>query len=84
MRDVCEKYEEDFKTSEKLERNFIEIIVKYEKNLNFFLESFKRKVELLVSRMKTSRKFKEKMKKKNWKEFKRNKIKLIELKNRKK
>ncbi len=33
---VCGKYEEDFKTWEKSEWNFKEIIVKYEKNLKFF------------------------------------------------
>ncbi len=36
LRDVCEKYEEDFKTWDKLERNFREIIVKCEKNLYLF------------------------------------------------
>ncbi len=45
MRDVCEKYE-DFKTWEKLERNFREIIMKYEKKIWTFLESFKRKLKL--------------------------------------
>ncbi len=42
LRNVGEKYDEVFKTREKLERNFKEIIVKYEKNLNL-LENLKRK-----------------------------------------
>ncbi len=48
MRDICEKYEVDFKTLQKLERYFRKIIVKYEKNLNFF-RKFKRKLKLLES-----------------------------------
>ncbi len=36
LRDAREKYEEDFKNWEKLEQNFVEIIVKCEKSFNFF------------------------------------------------
>ncbi len=47
MRDVCEKYE-DLKIWEKLERNFREIIKKYDK-IWTFLENFKRKLKHLES-----------------------------------
>ncbi len=67
----------------ELEWNFKEIIVKYEKNLHFFRKLYKKAETFRISRAKISRKFEEKMKKKS-KEFKRNKIKLIKLKNRKK
>ncbi len=83
MKDVCEKYEEDFKTWEKPERNFREIIVKYEKKW-IFLESFKRKLKLLESpEWKPAGNLRKKWKK-NAEEFKRDNIKLIKLKNRKK